>query len=222
MSFTNKTVPHLNFFILLVSFYILNDIFFMFADNYKTWMAIDYATRFITLGLIFWTYKKDSDKVQYLYVEKLDFKEIAWVLALFLIPVFSFTQAFYAHFGEFNNVTKLFTYPAITNTYVEWFDLTIGLALVAFSEEIIFRVYFYRLFGSKLSNSMLILLSALLFGAIHWGTGLVNVFEATIWGAVGMAVFIKTRHIWPLIFAHFFYNFLSFSGVIDTSLFILF
>jgi uncharacterized protein len=222
MSLTPKTFPHLRFFILLVSFYILNDLFFIFADSYQSWMAIDYLTRIITLGLIYWAYKKEIYPTEHFFFEKLSFWRVSGVLLLFLGPILAIDQTLYSHFGDINRATRLFAYPAITNSTIEMLDLTIGLFVVAFSEEIIFRVYFYRLFVSKLSPNMMVFLSALLFASIHWGTGALNVLVAFIWGAFAMVLFRRLKVIWPFIIAHFLYNYLSFSGVVDLNYWVLF
>ena len=84
------------------------------------------------------------------------------------------------------------------------FDLFLGLALVAFSEEIIFRRYLrYALKPYLGDGALAIVVAALLFCAYHWWTGLGNVLFATLVGILLMLMYLRSRALWPVVLTHY-------------------
>lgn len=60
-------------------------------------------------------------------------------------------------------------------------DVAFGIALVAYSEEIVFRRCARHLFQIYLGDSYVsVFVTSLLFGAYHWWTGVGNIVEAAI------------------------------------------
>jgi membrane protease YdiL (CAAX protease family) len=83
-------------------------------------------------------------------------------------------------------------------------DLTFGLALVAFSEEIIFRRCARQTLQPHLGDGhLLVLATSLLFGAYHWWTGLGNMIGVSITGALFMLFYQRSGALWPLVLAHY-------------------
>jgi membrane protease YdiL (CAAX protease family) len=84
-------------------------------------------------------------------------------------------------------------------------DLTFGLALVAFSEEIIFRRCARHILQAHLGDGpLLVLATSLLFGAYHWWTGLGNMISASITGALFVLFYQRSGALWPVVLAHYF------------------
>ena len=83
-------------------------------------------------------------------------------------------------------------------------DPTFGLALVAFSEEIIFRRCARHMLQPHLGDGrLLVLATSLLFGAYHWWTGLGNMIGVSITGALFMLFYRRSGALWPVMLAHY-------------------
>ena len=66
-------------------------------------------------------------------------------------------------------------------------DVVFGIALVAYSEEIVFRRCARHLFQIYLGDSYVsVFVTSLLFGAYHWWTGVGNIVEAAMMGILLM------------------------------------
>lgn len=106
-----------------------------------------------------------------------------------------------------------FTWPPIESEPERLFDLTVGLLLVAITEELIFRKFARRHFDRQgLRPDQIIFRSGLLFGLIHWEQGVASVLNAWVFGALAMAAYIQTNRLWVPIVAHYIVNLLIFGG----------
>jgi hypothetical protein len=107
--------------------------------------------------------------------------------------------------------TVLGTYPHSTG-WLRSFDLTFGLALVAASEEIIFRRYLREAFRPYLGDGILVVLTtSILFGAYHWWTGFGNVLAATTLGIFLMLMLRRSGTLWPVVLAHYLVDLINFA-----------
>ena len=109
--------------------------------------------------------------------------------------------------------------PAIAHPFWRWMDLTLGLVLVGIIEEVIFRGCM-RQFLSRYTDrpGLIILASAIAFGAIHWSAGLSAVFATSLVGAVFMALYLATGSLPAIMLAHFVINFIDFSHLLPATL----
>jgi membrane protease YdiL (CAAX protease family) len=83
-------------------------------------------------------------------------------------------------------------------------DATFGLALVAFSEEIVFRRCARHLFQLYLNNGLAVVgVTSILFGAYHWWTGIGNIVEAALIGVLLMLFYRRSEALWPVVLAHY-------------------
>ena len=99
--------------------------------------------------------------------------------------------------------TVLGVYPHPTG-WLKAFDLVFGLALVAFSEEIIFRRYIWRAFRPYVGDGIFaVLTTSVLFGAYHWWAGLGNVLSAATVGLFLMLMLRRSGVLWPVVLAHY-------------------
>jgi CAAX protease family protein len=109
------------------------------------------------------------------------------------------------------------------NSFNPWTVLvqaTAGAAVSAVVEEIIFRGIIFRISEESLGTWLAIVISALLFGAVHMLNpnaslqgGIAIVLEAGIFLA---AAFLLTRRLWFVIGAHFGWNFIE-GGIFGTA-----
>ncbi|WP_303982803.1 CPBP family intramembrane glutamic endopeptidase [Dongia mobilis] len=90
-------------------------------------------------------------------------------------------------------------------------DLTLGMALVAVHEELVFRKLGYHALKSVLRSELaIVIVSALIFGLYHWWRGAPGIIGATLYGLVAMPCYRLTGSIWPAIFAHFLVDYIAF------------
>jgi membrane protease YdiL (CAAX protease family) len=79
-----------------------------------------------------------------------------------------------------------------------------GLALVAYSEEVVFRRWASHAFRFYFKNGFsLVVVTSILFGAYHWWTGIGNIIEAVLIGALLMLFYRRSTALWPVVLAHY-------------------
>jgi membrane protease YdiL (CAAX protease family) len=86
------------------------------------------------------------------------------------------------------------------NRTAGWISSTLsGLALVAYSEEIVFRRCARHLFQIYLKDGhALVVVTSILFGAYHWWTGIGNIIEAALIGVLLMLFYRRSVALWRL------------------------
>jgi membrane protease YdiL (CAAX protease family) len=110
--------------------------------------------------------------------------------------------------------------PEIASPVWRWVDLTAGLVTVSIVEEVIFRGYL-RIFLSRYTRRawVVIVISAIAFGLIHWSGGPQKIMAASAVGAVFMALYLRTHSLPAIMVAHYLVNFIAFSNVVPQFLF---
>jgi uncharacterized protein len=107
--------------------------------------------------------------------------------------------------------TVLGVYPQPTG-WLYLIDLVFGLALVAASEEIIFRQCARYALQPFLSSSAVgILGTSLVFGFYHWWAGLGNILLATILGILLAIMLRRSVALWPVALAHYLVDLIAFA-----------
>jgi len=107
--------------------------------------------------------------------------------------------------------TVLGIYPQTTG-WLHLVDVVFGLALVAYSEEIVFRRCAHRVFQTYVGNvHLLVFVTSLLFGAYHWWTGFGNIVEAIMTGALLMLFFLRSEALWPVVLGHYLTDIVDFA-----------
>lgn len=98
-----------------------------------------------------------------------------------------------------------------TSGWLRLLDLTFGLALVAFSEEIVFRRCARQMLRPYLGDGFrMVVASSLLFGCYHWWAGLGAMINAAILGALFMLFYQRSGALWPAVLAHYLVDFYFF------------
>lgn len=207
-----------NFFWLLVLLYMVNDLLYMASDNYLVVMAVDYSIRIITLMTLFMLYKNYVLTKYTFYLHPYPYKKALFLgvaLALFGVILFRLIEVNLTMI----NIYEGYSFPEIKNPWLYWFDMSVGLVLVSFSEELLFHAYFYTIYKSRFSTIGLVLFSSLLFAAIHWSNDLTNILGVFIWGVATMGLLIKTQSLWPLLIGHTLVNFVLFLEILPNGWF---
>ena len=166
------------------------------------WIIADYSGRIGTLALLLLI--PAARKIAY-HREPLAISlwEVAlWILAILFCAFFIGARVDWFVYSIFPD-TRLGHYPTVSG-FLRLFDILFGLALVAYSEEVVFR----RIFGQLLENRVrspgaLVVATALLFGAYHWWTGIANILNAVIFGILAMLFYRRAQALWPVVLTHY-------------------
>lgn len=207
--------------VLLVGPYYLNDLANIFIKDWRLWLFIDYVVVkctaiVVTMGLI---RSKKMEPAEF----GITTQRLPLFLVVFLITALVGTiidQNGYQLIKSLPGYPSLGGMPVIGSPVWNWIDLTMGLLLVGVVEELVFRGYMVTFINRFTENSTVIVaISAVIFGLAHWSLGLHAVLITSIIGAVFMIVYLKTRALPPIMLAHFVINFIDFAGVVPKSLF---
>jgi len=107
--------------------------------------------------------------------------------------------------------TVLGVYPK-PHGWLHIVDAVFGLALVAYSEEIVFRRCARHVFQIYLNNGYaLVVVTSILFGAYHWWTGLGNIVEAILIGILLMLFYRRSGALWPVVLGHYLTDIVDFA-----------
>ena len=102
-------------------------------------------------------------------------------------------------------------YPQLSG-WLYLVDIVFGLALVAYSEEIIFRRCARHLFQAYLGDGYLsVLVTSLLFGAYHWWAGVGNIVAAAMVGVLLMLLLRRCQALWPVALGHYLSDVVTFA-----------
>jgi uncharacterized protein len=99
--------------------------------------------------------------------------------------------------------TRIGSYPAASG-WLHVADVTFGLALVAYQEEIYFRRCSRAVFRAWLGDGWgMIIATSLLFAGYHWWTGVGNMVTAGLFGIGAMWLYRRAGALWPVVLAHY-------------------
>ncbi|MDA9436750.1 CPBP family intramembrane glutamic endopeptidase [Bradyrhizobium sp. CCBAU 51627] len=180
-----------------------------------SWLALDYAGRIVALATLA---AIPSARAVAFRRDKLEisFAEITvWIIGIVILERLSQwpRRLINAAFP----LIVLGRYPQPTG-WLNVFDLAFGLALVAASEEIIFRRYLHEALRPYLGDGTLALLTAsALFGAYHWWTGIGNILLAVIVGSSLMLMLRRSTALWPVVLAHYLVDLIAFSSFVRST-----
>lgn len=181
----------------------------MYQADAGSWIFWDYAGRLG--GLVILAALPATRAVAF----RLDQRRMAfWQIALWLVGI-SVALRLSQWLSYFDNkgfpTAILGVYPR-PDGWLYFFDLTFGLALVALSEEIIFRRCARHILQPLLGDGYVTIIAAsLMFGCYHWWAGLGNVVLAVIVGTLLMLMFRRSVALWPVVLTHYFADFIAFT-----------
>lgn len=205
--------PATVYLLLAVPFY-LNDIAFIVLNSTYTLYLVDYGTRFLVLTLCFlWPTSRA------IATEKLS-QQWGFALAVLCTAVLPISgrlayRLLEIPFVNLTGIGGLFQFHFLSDPTLYWLDLTIGLFAVALSEELVFRKFALRwLEEAGRTPIQIVVLSALLFSLIHWGSGPGRLLYTFAGGLIYMAVYLRLRRLWPLVLAHWIEDFMAY-GPLD-------
>lgn len=166
------------------------------------WLVCDYAGRLGTLAVLWFS---PAARAIAFTPRRLNIglvQAIAWAIGLASLytiidsPLRGFIDATVPG-------TTIGSYPA-SHGWLHAVDVTFGLALVAFQEEIYFRRCARAVVRNWLGDGFgMIIATSLLFAAYHWWTGLGNMVTAGLFGIGAMWLYRRAGSIWPVMLAHY-------------------
>jgi len=198
-------------FLILAAPFFINDIGFIAAKNTFGVYLIDYFSRAFVLAVCFcWPVSRQIAREPSPLVPRWEPAVVA-ILAMVLLDLLLY------HFVEVPVIAATgfsvwFQFLKIDNPTLHFLDLSIGLFLVALSEELVFRKFALSwLRSAGYIHWQICIISAFFFAAIHWGNGLGRMSLTFLLGLCYMAVYLKLGRLWPLIVAHWITNVIAFS-----------
>jgi len=177
-----------------------------FLFDGHTVYIIGYLFRVVCLAVIVWSCSLSS----------LAAPPLRWVRAIVLTAIVFYVELTIFQAYRYFQVPDPFFYnhlfPQLEKAWFLYFDLTVGLALVALSEEIVFRYLFAKLWQHRSwSTPSLYIASSIAFGLFHLPQGLALVTFAMVTGFIFMFLYRFTGSLWPVVAVHYLFNLLVFS-----------
>jgi membrane protease YdiL (CAAX protease family) len=196
---------------LLAAPYLLNDFANIHVHSPVPWLACDYGSRVVSLGCLAWLLRRGDLGWPDLQLRHPGWARLAGVTlvatavgVLFLLGPGPLVQALWPQ-------TQLGSIPPIGPEWLRCADYIGGLALVALSEEVVFRGLFPRVIvragGSPL---VALLVSSAVFGLVHWSLGAGVALHAALLGLLFGLCAQVGRSLWPVIVAHYVVDLVAF------------
>jgi uncharacterized protein len=166
------------------------------------WIFWDYSGRLGTLGMLAAIPSLRMVAFRWDKLQIALWEAVLWIVGLVITDHYV-GEWFRRTISAALPATVLGTYPRLSG-WLYFVDVVFGIALVAYSEEIVFRRCARHIFKIYMDDGYgLVVVTSLLFGAYHWWTGLGNIVEATIVGALLMLFFRRSGALWPVVLAHY-------------------
>jgi len=195
-------VVPLLWFALAYSPFFLNDVLFMRITDWRAYLAVDYGARLLVILLLV-----APPALRDIIVRRERLTADPAHMLLLVLGCIAFSCLLYAGFDPLLRAvigdTSLSRFPALPPG-IKQLDLFGGIMLVALSEELMARRCAKHVLRAYLRHDGLVIAaSALLFGAMHWSTGVENVVSCTLIGALLMAAYLRVGALWPVVVAHY-------------------
>ncbi len=192
----------------------LNDFSNMYVKEELLWLTIDYCLKLLPLLYLFLLLRKGTLSKADLGLVPLSPKQfISWTSGMTALGL-CLDEPGFALWSKLLPAFRLGSIPIGTDSSLYMLDMTVGLALVAAAEEIIFRGLAFSAFKERgYPEIRLFIVSAIIFGLIHWSQGPAAIVATAVTGSGLMLCMWRTGSVYPSIIAHFVINYLSFSGL---------
>jgi membrane protease YdiL (CAAX protease family) len=121
----------------------------------------------------------------------------------------------YYMFYSADSLASKFSYKDVVPSGALKFPIIFYLAITAgLMEEIIYRGIPRRLIFEQQSlrykKTLFIIGTSIAFSTIHWTSGMYNLAPTFIYGVLAAMLYLKLKNLWPLVGAHFLYDFYIF------------
>ena len=196
-----RAIPAFAWFAAALAPMVASQIVRLHQSDPATWIFWDYAGRLGTLAVLSAIPSARTVAFQWEGLRMARWEVPFWIVGIVLVDHYlcgwirrTINRALPA--------TVLGVYPE-PHGWLHIADVVLGFALVAYSEEIVFRRCARHLFKMYLNDGYsLVALTSVLFGAYHWWTGLGNC-RGCIIGALLMLFYIHAAALWPVVLGHY-------------------
>lgn len=192
-----------------VVLFFVNDVGFILTTTTAQFLAVDFAFRTAVLVLLATTPGLRDVVTGFLRYKGRLSVLATWVAGLCVSAYLIWVLEFFL--DELIGGWRLFSYPAIDSTPLFVLDITFGLALVALTEEAVFRAGFLIIGRARNWSPLAVLLiSSAVFALVHWSLGVGNVIAAFVTGIAFMVATMRTGSLLPAVAAHYLVNLVLF------------
>lgn len=200
--------------LVIVGPYFFNKLIYIYFPGYPIFVVTDYACRTISLVLLYLLLRSEPTLWPIPWrLAAPSTKELLMALigTITLIGSNVVGMTFVRYLNAHG--WRVTSFPLPTNSVLEYFDGTIGMAFVGLSEEAVFRFYLINLLLLRgLSPARAIIVSTLIFGGIHWSYGGGAVLFAMLAGLVLSMIFMYARNLAAPIITHAAFDAFYFAG----------
>ncbi len=191
--------------LLIVGPYYLNKLVYIaHPGDYTAFIVTDYADRLFTLALLWLVVRRAAVGFPIPWRLGADgAKDVGWVVAGLALLIVADVLGHDAK-EWLNALTgRLTRYPEPPTALLTVIDDTVGMVATGLSEEAIFRFYLINVLLLRgLSMRGAIVLSTIVFAAIHWSYGGGNVAYAGFAGLVFATIYVATRSLLAPVLIH--------------------
>jgi CAAX protease family protein len=197
-----RAIPALLWFVAALVPMVVSQIVRLEQSDPATWIAWDYAGRIGALAVLGAIPSARTAAFQWERLRITYWEAAAWIVAIVLVDHY-ICGWIRRTLNTALRTTVLGGYPE-SHGWLHTVDVVFGLALVAYSEEIVFRRCARHVFQIYLNDGyVLVVITSLLFGAYHWRTGIGNIVEAVLIGVLLMLFYRRSAALWPVVLAHY-------------------
>jgi membrane protease YdiL (CAAX protease family) len=200
--------------LVIVGPYFFNKLMYIYFPGYLVFLATDYACRSFSLAFLYLLLRGKPTSLPIPWrLAAPSTKELLMALAGTIVLIGSnvagMTWIRYLNAHSW----RLTRFPLPTNSLLQYFDNSVGMVFVGLSEEVVFRFYLINLLLLRgMSPTMAIIVSTLIFGAIHWSYGAGAMVFAALAGLVLSIIFVSARNLIVPIIVHAVIDAASFAG----------
>ncbi|MFC1681523.1 CPBP family intramembrane glutamic endopeptidase, partial [Pseudomonadota bacterium] len=207
---------HLIVLVLLAAPFYLNDFASIYIADWRLWLLVDYlGVKLFPLAVTLWLIRSNTLQLADLGLVKQSVPSFIVVFVTVTLIGTLIDQNGYSLIAALPNYGAVGSMPPIDSPVWDWIDLTFGLLLVGVVEELVFRGYMQTFLRGYTERPVVIVaVSSVAFGLIHWSLGLHAVVITSIIGAVFMIAYLRVRALPAIMLAHFAINFIDFAGVV--------
>jgi len=191
--------------------YYLNDFVNIWITDYVAWVWLDYAQRLVAVAVAFWALRRGDVSRTDLGLDRIPWPSFLKWSAVTAAAAMAYLYLSECILAPYFPKGSLGSVPFDPDSPLFTFDLTFGLLLVGFSEELVCRGLTLSVLKKRLPIPAVYIASALLFSLMHWSLSTHTLVDAFVYGLILVPATLVTGTIWPGVVVHFLVNFVLYT-----------